>query len=112
MNCLRGCMTTGSCVADSTFPTMNYDVVKAALLNASVVNYSCTGSGGLSTGALIAIIVCSVLVGIGLIGGGVWYYRKSHSAAVVDVSHTGEGHKFLPPSSTVVEMGSSSHPQP
>ncbi len=99
MNCLRGCMTTGSCTADSSFPAMNYDTVKAALLNASVINYTCTGSG-LSTGALIAIIVCSVLVGIGLIGGGVWYYRKSHSVTVVDEKQSGE------PSSTVVQIGS------
>lgn len=75
VNCLRGCLTSGSCEADASLPAMNYDSVKAQLLAASDKDYSCS-TGGLSQAALIAIIVCSCIAFIILVAAVIWYIRR------------------------------------
>lgn len=75
MNCFRGCLMTGSCVADASLPAMNYDRVKNDIVAASAADYYCTGAG-LPLPAIIAIIVCSCVAGVALIVAAVWYIRR------------------------------------
>jgi hypothetical protein len=103
MNCLRGCLMSGSCVADASLPAMNYDSVKTQMLAASATSYSCTGAG-LSQSAIIAIIVCSCVGGIILIGSAAWYIRRRRrmGADKSDGSYAPPG--TAAPPAAVVEM--------
>ena len=102
MNCLRGCLTSGSCVADASLPAMNYDSVRVQLLAASANDYSCTGAG-LSQAAIIAIIVCSCIGAVILIAAATWYVRRRRRiAGKADGSYAPPG--AADPPAAVVEM--------
>jgi len=104
MNCLRGCLMTGSCLADTSLPTMNYDSVKTQMLAASATDYSCSGAG-LSQAAIIAIIVCSCVGGLILIVSAAWYIRRRrrmNAADKADGSYAPPG--AAAPPAAVVEM--------
>jgi hypothetical protein len=75
MNCLRGCLMSGSCESDTSMPAMNYDGVKVQMLTASAANYACS-TGALSEAAMIAIIVCSCIAFIILVVAVIWYVRR------------------------------------
>jgi hypothetical protein len=103
MNCLRGCLMTGSCVADTSLPAMNYDSVRNQMVAASAADYSCTGAG-LPQAAIIAIIVCSCVGGLILIVGAAWYIRRRRrmNAGKSDGSYAPPG--VAAPPAAVVEL--------
>lgn len=103
MNCLRGCLTPGSCEADASLPPMNYDSVKAQLLAASANEYSCTGAG-LPQAAIIAIIVCSCIGAVILVAAVIWYIRRRRRTTTgkTDGSYAPPG--AADPPAAVVEM--------
>jgi hypothetical protein len=103
MNCFRGCLMTGSCVADASLPAMNYDRVKNDIVAASAADYFCTGAG-LPLPAIIAIIVCSCVAGVALIVAAVWYIRRRRrlNPDKSDGSYAPPG--TAPPPAATVEM--------